>query len=356
MDESVKIKGFNFARAFAIFGMMLINYKIVFTKGCEWNLFFNDFIGLFEGRASSVFLILAGIDISLKTKEVLKTDCKELRKKLNNILIKRALFLFSFGMVLYLGFDWKADIFHYYGIYMILSLYFLYKDKNFILMSIIFIFIISTILQINIDYSIGWNNNFTLYKDYNTLKGFIRHLFFNGYHPVFPCFTFFLIGILFGRVDIYDEILIKNTALKTLFVTILTEIISYLIININNYSQSVTYLFDTKPLNPTIIYIISSVSLALSFICFCLIISKYLQKSKIFKIISKTGQMPLTNYFIHCLIVLGLFFGIDKLSYKDEGFVILLSLVVFVLMAVFSHNWLKFFKRGPLELIMRKLS
>ncbi|WXR62613.1 DUF418 domain-containing protein [Peptostreptococcaceae bacterium AGR-M142] len=356
MDKSSRIDGFDFARAFAIFGMMLVNYKIVFTKGCEWNLFFNDFISLFEGRAASVFLILAGVGISLMSKKALESKSKELRKKINKRLIKRSLFLFVFGMWLYLGFDWNADILHYYGVYMLLTIFFLYKDKKFILISIILILIISTIFQINMDYTTGWNNNFTLYKDFNTLKGFTRNLFFNGYHPIFPWFSFFLIGILFGRINFYDEILIKNIASKTLIIGILTEFISYSIINLNNYSQLIVYLFDTKPLNPTVFYIVSGASWAISFICFCVLISKYLKKSKIFKALVATGQMALTHYFIHCVIVLGLFFVIDKLSYRDEGFVILLSLIVFVLMTVFSHNWLKFFKRGPLELVMRKLS
>lgn len=356
MNKSSRIEGFDFARAFAIFGMMLVNYKIVFTKGCEWNLFFNDFISLFEGRAASVFLILAGVGISLMSKKGFKSKSKELRKKINKILVKRSLFLFVFGMWLYLGFDWNADILHYYGVYILLTIFFLYKDKKFILISIILILIISTIFQINMDYTTGWNNNFTLYKDFNTLKGFTRNLFFNGYYPIFPWFSLFLIGILFGRIDFYDEILIKNIASKTLIIAILTEFISYSIINLNNYSQLIVYLFDTKPLNPTVLYIVSGASWAISFICFCIIISKYLKKSKIFKALVATGQMALTHYFIHCVIVLGLFFVIDKLSYRDEGFVILLSLIVFVLMTVFSHNWLKFFKRGPLELVMRKLS
>lgn len=356
MNKSSRIEGFDFARAFAIFGMMLVNYKIIFTKGCEWNLFFNDFISLFEGRSASVFLILAGIGISLMSKDAFMSNSRELRKKINKKLIKRSLFLFIFGMWLYLGFDWTADILHYYGVYMILTIFFLYRDKKFILISIILILLISTIFQINLDYTFGWNNNFTLYKDFNTLRGFIRNLFFNGYHPIFPWFSFFLIGILFGRINFYDEYLIKVIGAKAFVIAIFVETISYLIISINNYSHLIIYFFDTKPLNPTVFYIISGSSWAISFICFCIVISKYLKKSKLFKALVSTGQMALTHYFIHCVIVLGLFFVIDKLSYRDEGFVILLSLIVFALMNVFSYNWLKFFKRGPLELFMRILS
>ncbi|WP_109604957.1 DUF418 domain-containing protein [Oceanotoga teriensis] len=44
------------------------------------------------------------------------------------------------------------------------------------------------------------------------------------------------------------------------------------------------------------------------------------------------------------------------MSYKNELFVIILSIVVFIIMNLFSYFWIKRFKRGPLELLMRKIT
>lgn len=58
--------GFDFARAIAIFGMVIVNFKIAMNaeKGNQVLLWFS---GLFEGRASALFVELAGIGLTFLT-------------------------------------------------------------------------------------------------------------------------------------------------------------------------------------------------------------------------------------------------------------------------------------------------
>jgi len=62
-----RIIGYDFARAFAIFGMVFVNFKIVLdsTTGNET---LRVIVSLVEGRASALFVVLAGVGISLLTK------------------------------------------------------------------------------------------------------------------------------------------------------------------------------------------------------------------------------------------------------------------------------------------------
>ena len=62
-----RIVGYDFARALAIFGMVIVNYKIVMgaeKAGPHWLL---DVFGLLDGRAAATFVVLAGAGISLMT-------------------------------------------------------------------------------------------------------------------------------------------------------------------------------------------------------------------------------------------------------------------------------------------------
>jgi uncharacterized protein len=353
MNKSSRIYGLDFARALAILGMMFVNYNIVFTEGVAVYAGLSHFISVFEGRAAAIFLILAGIGISLMSKRGYDEKDKAIKINERLILIKRAVFLFILGMSLYVFFGWSADILHYYGIYLVFVCFFLYLNPKSIFISILSILIISTVLQLLLNYSIGWNATYSEYLDFYSINGFIRNLFFNGYHPVFPWFSFILVGLALGRMGFKK---IKKITVFSFLFAVTLEIISYGIIWIYKGSELIIYLFDTKPMNPTAFYILAGSGWAVAIIGISIIISNYFIHSKIYRVIVLTGQMALTHYVLHSVFVLGFFFLIDGLRKRNEIFVIILSTMVFVFMLVFSYFWSKVCKRGPLELLMRKIS
>ncbi len=134
------------------------------------------------------------------------------------------------------------------------------------------------------------------------------------------------------------------------------ELISYFLIDIISSSEVMIYLFDTKPMNPSLLYMVAATAWAVFFIGMCLLIASKYEKSRVFRALSATGKMALSHYVFHAIFVLGIFASLDQLAYRDEAFVVTLSFVVFIGMIIFSNLWLKYFKRGPLELLMRKLS
>ena len=64
-----RIIGYDLARALAVFGMVVVNFKIV--KGAEDNgpAWLVSLVGLLSGRAAATFVVLAGIGISLLTQK-----------------------------------------------------------------------------------------------------------------------------------------------------------------------------------------------------------------------------------------------------------------------------------------------
>ena len=351
-----RIIGFDFARALAILGMMLVNYRIVFTmEKVTWS-FPARAIALIEGRAAAVFLLLAGIGISLMSRTGLPGKNTDERLKIRITLIKRAMFLFILGMILYVLFEWTADILHYYGVFMVLlSLVLFLKNRGMFLIALV-IPSLSLLLQVFLNYENGWTADFMNYMDFFTLRGFFRNLLFNGYHPLFPWISFMLFGIFLGRRDFNDLNQVKRLFVLSLTAALCIEGLSLLLIRVAGGTETAIYFLDTKPMNPTVFYVASSASWGTAFICLCRLLQEYWGNHAVYKGVVQTGQLALTHYILHSVVVLGVFYILDGLAYRNEWFVILLSTGVFVVMVLFSVLWLKRFRRGPFELLMRKLA
>ncbi|MBU0957039.1 MAG: DUF418 domain-containing protein [Spirochaetes bacterium] len=101
-------------------------------------------------------------------------------------------------------------------------------------------------------------------------------------------------------------------------------------------------------------YMIAGTAWALSVISICLLVGNVLHDR--LNWLARCGQMALTHYVFHSVVVLGLFEAFDGIAARSGYFVFGLSITVFLIMLFFSNVWLKFFRRGPLELLMRRLS
>ena len=112
MDKtSSRIIGYDVARALAILGMVIVNFKTVMydkISGADW---LGGFVNLFEGRAASTFVILAGVGMTLMSKRAIAENDIPKIKQIQNTLFKRSLFLFIVGLM-YTPI-WPADILHF---------------------------------------------------------------------------------------------------------------------------------------------------------------------------------------------------------------------------------------------------
>lgn len=107
-----RIVGFDFARAIAIFGMVIVNFKIAMNadNGSKILLWFS---GIFEGRASALFVVLAGIGLTFLTSKARLSGDPALIKKSQFSIIKKGILLVAIGLA-YTPI-WEADILHFYG-------------------------------------------------------------------------------------------------------------------------------------------------------------------------------------------------------------------------------------------------
>ena len=112
-----RIIGIDVARALAIIGMVIVNFKVVLgEEGKDWIKLLSS---VFDGKASATFVVLAGVGIAMGTNSAIRNnDVSKLRMAQIKIT-KRALLLFIIGLSYMV--IWQADILHFYGIYMLFT-------------------------------------------------------------------------------------------------------------------------------------------------------------------------------------------------------------------------------------------
>lgn len=355
-----RIIGYDFARALAILGMVIVNYKVVMEadkNGPEW---FVWLIGLLEGRAAATFVILAGVGLSLLSQKARLADDVETLSLNRNTLLKRALFLFVVGL-LYISI-WPADILHFYGLYIAIGALLL-KVSNRRLWFLAWVFMaIFVMLLLFFDYAAGWNWETLNYSGFWTIPGMIRHLFFNGFYPVFPWTAFLFIGMWLGRQNVSDPKLRKRILRYSITTVIAVEGVSWLLIQLFLKSanaadgETIQALFGIGPMPPMPFYVLSAGGVAFIVIIFSIMFTERFPASRWIQPFVATGQLALTLYVAHVVIGMGILEAIGLLEKQTLLFAVSSAIGFYASGVVFSVFWSKRFRRGPLEWMMRRLT
>ena len=354
-----RIMGFDLARALAIFGMVIVNFKTAMNSATG-NEFLMWFSSLFEGRASSLFVILAGIGITFLTNRARQSGDRAIVNKCRSSLIKRALLLITIGLM-YTPI-WEADILHFYGFYFLIAVTVFMASNRFLLLVSVVITLSFPTLMLFFDYDQNWNWSTLTYMNLWSFDGMVRHILFNGFHPVFPWATFLIFGMWLGRLDLSQTTTRNRLLIWSVITLITTETVFYLVrfymgngAEFGVSQEDVILLFSTGIIPPFPQYIISSVSSACIVLVGCLYFSDKFSDSNINIWLYQTGQLSLTLYVAHVILGMGVLDGINRLNNQTVDFSLLSSLIFCICGVAFSVFWLKYFKVGPLEWIFRKV-
>lgn len=341
--------------------MVIVNYRIAMDSaehGPQWLLWLAD---RFEGRAAATFVVLAGIGTSLLTKSARATNKSEQRKQ-RLMLMRRSLFLAGVGLPFYL--IWPADILHFYAAYLLLASLFIAASNRTLVWCIVGSVTGFLILLSFVDYETGWNFTTLTYKGFWSPEGFLRNLFFNGFHPVFPWFAFFAGGMLIGRLELKDWAVQRKLLHAGLLLTAVAEISSFLLVqvvkHINNLSvtekEDLGAIFGTHVIPPSPLYVIACFGVAMTVISGSLYLAERFKSTAVIRSLQYTGQLALTLYLAHVIVGLGVLEVMTKLSPHSTQFAIFWSLLFSAVAVAFANLWRRKFSRGPLEALMRKLS
>ncbi len=359
MKSNKRIIGFDLARSYAIFGMYIVNFNIVFGNYNDTSIA-GKFLSLFSGNSSTVFVMLAGMGMALMTSR--RAYAYEERRKLRNTISKRACFLFGLGLLLSLW--WPADILHFYGGYMLIAALLLFLDKKYYLYAAAVAVIVFHALLFIIPYETGWDLETLQYEGFWTINGFLRSTFYNGWNSIFPWFTYFAVGMYLGRLDwTLSKTQFRSFAIGLvlyLSVLLLQVIAGYLPLN-----EEIKLFINADYLPPFLPFVVSTLGFGLMLIAFFMYIGKFLSENSLAKNLAKTGQMTLTHYIAHLtvgMLILGVVTNREyaaKMNDKEPVHPLIIfgfAMAYFVVSYYFSKLWAKRFKNGPFEMLMRKIS
>ena len=352
-----KIIGINIARAFAIVGMIIVNFKIVLgAQAWPWLQAVAD---VFSGKASATFVVLAGVGLGLMSKSA--EDDKEKQAKVEMRVLKRSIFLLILGLSYY--FIWPADILHYYGVYMLFALPFLFRHTNFAVLVGFALILLFPILLFNLNYDTGWNWETFEYVDFWTAEGFFRNLFFNGFHPFVPWAAFLLIGLWLGKQDLRDPKFLMALLQRGLALFITAQVLSPFAesqaISVLGFTpDSADKVFGTGSIPPNPLYMLNGIGIAFTVLSASILWGRKRPDSWWVGALDRTGQMALSFYVLH--VVLGMSLPYLFFDYAEGDFPIYISFsyaLIFSLGCIlFANSYLKRFRQGPLEWLMRKIT
>jgi uncharacterized membrane protein YeiB len=352
-----RIIGYDLARALALFGMIVVNFKIVMGAAENGSPWLVDLTGLLEGRAAATFVLLAGIGISLFSGKARRSTIPKATVPIRNTLLKRAFFLFVVGL-LYTPL-WPADILHFYGVYIAVAALLLTSSIRKLSILSVLLMVGFVVMFFAFDYEQGWNWKTLEYAGFWTPIGMIRNLFFNGFHPTIPWLSFLLIGMIIGRLDMNDLVVRRRVFWAGLVTAVAAEVMSWLLIQglsdgVSIVDQeAIVAIFGTKPMPPMPFYILAGAGAATAIVALCVEIGLRCGSHRWIRPLVATGQLALTLYVAHVSIGMGILEVIGRLENQTLTFSLLASGVFFALSVVFAYLWRCRFKRGPLEMLMR---
>ncbi|WP_419810464.1 DUF418 domain-containing protein [Bacterioplanoides sp.] len=343
--------GFDVARALAIFGMVIVNFKIAMNaeSGTALGLWFAS---LFEGRASALFVMLAGIGITFLTRQARASNNPEEIRVKRMSLIKRGLLLIVLGLA-YIP-VWEADILHFYGVYFLLATAVFMVSGRFLLRLTMALIMAFPVMMLVFDYDQNWHWPTFSYQNFWTLDGMIRHLFFNGFHPFFPWAGFLVLGMWLGRQELNDTAVQRRLFVSALVVFLVVESVFYGLRLIAPAELQPVLSISIIPPLPQ--YMISAASTAVMILLACLVLTTRFPNARIIQWLASTGQLALTLYVAHVLLGMGTLEAIGQLYNQTIEFALFSAAVFSVSGIAFSVIWLRYFRQGPLEWLFRYLS
>ncbi|SDQ72960.1 DUF418 domain-containing protein [Pseudovibrio sp. Tun.PSC04-5.I4] len=342
-----RLEGLDLARFIAFVGMVIVNFSIVMgAEGAQGGLGF--ILQALEGRAAATFVVLAGVGLGLAAQlgDINLTAW---------VTVKRALFLLALGLLNMLIFD--ADILHYYAFYFLFGVMLLKLNTRALIGVILAIVFAALALVFLLDYDAGWNWSDYTYQGFWTPLGFVRNLFFNGWHPVIPWLAFLLFGIVLSRLSLSETKTQRNLMIGGLIGFIAANLISLgLEASLFRTHFELAVLAGTSPIPPMPMYMAVGMSAASFVIGLCLLLAKPLARIKVLAVLNPAGRQTLTLYIAHILLGMGTLEELGLLGGQTLQTSMLASALFCAITIIYAYIWSRFFKRGPIEALMRKVA
>lgn len=349
--ELARLDGLDLARFLAFAGMLLVNFRLA-MMGPVTEQGWSSWFDLLEGRASATFVTLAGVGLSVAA-------ARGAFDALRLATWRRAAFLLVLGLLNYSVF--VADILHYYACYFALGVCCLgWRNRSLhILIGLLVAGFV--VLACLLDYGKGWDWASLGYVDFWTLPGFARNLLFNGWHPLLPWLAFFVLGIRLGRLRLDDAATQRRLMTWGALAMVLAHGLSAGLRSLLAAHPGLHGLLGTAPIPPVPLYMLAGGGAACLALGACLWLGQQLARRpgmarNCLALLTCTGRQTLTLYIAHILLGMGILEALGMLGSQSPQSVLLASLLFCTGAVLYANLWSRWFERGPMEMLMRKVA
>ena len=349
LDAHERVPGYDVARAVAICGMVLINFGVFLLgppHGGYGETAMRWLAHLPGGRASSLFVTLAGVGIA----RMAYGDVARARRT----LLVRAAILLLLGALNLLLLDWYIDILHFYACYLaIAALFFLRATPRALLGSAFAIGAFGAALAIV--FPEDARSDFARFS----VEGVLRDALIDGVHPVLPWLAFLLFGMWLGQIDLRERAMRRSILARALFVYVTTELVSLALSTLALERPSLTPFLSLAHTDwsPSPLYVLSACASATSIIALAHELAERAPRHRLTLTLASAGQLSLTIYLVHAHLAIGVpRFFLDQSHVMKVEWMLVYWVLFVVTVLPLAALYRRFFRRGPIEWLMRRLS
>lgn len=357
LSPNNRIIGYDLARAVALLGMLLVNFSLLLGNGSSDPTWVDYLIEMIKGRAAATFVVLAGVGLSLLTKSVYLNKDRAAIKAKRITLLKRSLFLLGIGLFNFV-LSPVSDILHFYAVYIAIGACLLTLSNRSLAILALATIAGRPLVMTGFDFVKDWDFNTVADAGIGNLLGIIGHFLFNGCFPVIPWMAFVMVGMWIGRRDLSDHYLRKKILLIGIGTVAFSESVSRVFIHVSSWAQ-----LDPKGLlpwfgiaagDPTPLCMLSAMGTALAIIGFIMILADRCGNTSWISPFISVGQTTLSLYVAHIIVGTLFLIAVETREMDLLFFPIWGTIVFYTSALLFSYYWTKRFRRGPLELLMRR--
>ncbi|GAA4765811.1 hypothetical protein GCM10025784_11340 [Citricoccus nitrophenolicus] len=336
-----RLIGLDVARSMAIIGMIAVN---VGPRGADG--FLGTLYDLPLGRASLLFMLLAGVGTSIMTRSMRPPGGTSMPWR---TLLWRAALLLVGGLALQLVGHEASVILPLYGLLFIACLPLL-KAPNWMLAALS---TASLVLGPLIWLAVRRESDAFQVTEPTLLDRpdeILGGILFTGSYPMVVWAAPFLAGMLLGRLDLRNPALHRRLILWGAVAAVGAYLLSQVLILVLGEpgpTVGLDRLVSATAHSQMPLWLVSSSGAALFVLGLCLMGENF--ASRYLSVLAATGRLSLTVYVGHLLALAVIVRpGPDFLA---EG--ILVTVVLVAAAAAFSWAWIRWFRTGPLEILLR---
>lgn len=360
LEASSRVEGYDVARAIAVLGMILVNGRQILLMdshpGTAWFVQAADFL---YGRPAVLFVILAGVGLSLMSRRAIASGEPEKLAEIRATLWKRSIVLYAMGMLFRRW--WGADILHFYGVFLSTAALLLTLRGKWLWGLIASILLASGGVFLVIDQTPPFIGE--AISRAGMFGDWFDDLFIDGSYPLVPWLMFLLIGLWLGRNEIITSAAVRRRLVRGALISLVAaELLGRLmppllfgVLGLRNEGVlEMLCMLNSFPMTP--LFSISAVSGAVLILSLAMARPSPFLPTGAWRVLQNTGKFSLSIYVSHIFLFLWLESWLRGMVSVEiyPALAVSIILVCFFVVPAAADSWARNFGRGPLEWVLRQ--